>query len=149
MGFFRLVVAGSLAGALVGLLTGGVGGRIAMRIAALMGGGSNVSVSGTLELILIAGIVGTVMGAVLAGLQKRRLLSAPRLGSITGTILLMGFFIDPGARTALLHSGVSFVNVPMFFGVGFLYGILWVPATSRLLGRLPEWKFGGKREAGR
>lgn len=142
-GFFRLAAAGSLAGALVGLIVGGVGGRIAMGAAALMGGGSEVTVA-TLGVVFFGGILGAMMGLVLAGLQQLRQISAPWVGLITGTILLLGLLMDPVAWADLFHEGTPWVNLPMFFGIGALYGVLWGPAASSLVGRL----FPAKLDAG-
>ena len=148
-GFLRLVVAGSLIGALAGFLAGGLGSRMAMRAVALMGGESEVTIVGTFRVMLFFIIEGTLVGAVLAGLRLLRPMSAWAVGLISGMIGLAALLIDDVARPEMFDRGIPIINFLMFFGVGFAYGILWELAMSRLLGRLPQWRFAVKRNAGR
>jgi len=148
-GFFRLVVAGSLIGALAGFLAGGLGSRMAMRAVALMGGDPEVTVFGTFLVMLAFIVEGALMGAVLAGLRLLRPMSARTVGLITGMTGLAALLIDEVARPEMFHMGIPVINFLMFFGVGFAYGILWELAMSRLLGRLPQWRFAAKRNAER
>ena len=60
-GFFRLVVAGSLIGALAGFLAGGLGSRMAMRAVALMGGDPEVTIYGTLLVMLEFIVLGALL----------------------------------------------------------------------------------------
>ena len=90
-----------------------------------------------------------MMGAVLAGLRLLRPMSARTVGLITGMTGLTHLLIDEVARPEMFHMGIPVINFLMFFGVGFAYGILWELAMSRLLGRLPHWKFAVKRNAER
>ena len=148
-GFLRLVVAGSLIGALAGFLAGGLGSRLAMRAVALMGGDPEVTVFGTFLVMLAFIVEGALMGAVLAGLRLLRPMSARTVGLITGTTGLVALLIDEVARPEMFHMGVPVINFPMFFGVGFAYGVLWELAMSRLVGRFPRWRFAVKRNARR
>ena len=143
-GFFRLVVAGSLIGALAGFLAGGLGSRMAMRAVALMGGDPEVTVFGTFLVMLAFIVEGALMGSVLAGLRLLRPMSARTVGLITGMTGLAALLIDEVARPEMLHVGIPVINFLMFFGVGFAYGVLWELAMSRLLGRLPQWRFAVK-----
>lgn len=148
-GFFRLVVAGSLIGALAGFLAGGLGSRIAMRAVALMGGDPEVTIVGTLGVMLFFIVEGALVGAVLAGLRLLRPMSAWAVGLVSGMIGLAALLIDDVARPEMFDMGIPVTNFFMFFGVGFAYGILWELAMSRLLGRLPQWRFAAKRNAER
>lgn len=148
-GFFRLVVAGSLIGALAGFLAGGLGSRIAMRAVALMGGDPEVTIVGTLGVMLFFIVEGALVGAVLAGLRLLRPMSAWAVGLVSGMIGLAALLIDDVARPEMFDMGIPVTNFFMFFGVGFAYGILWELAISRLLGRLPQWRFAAKRNAER
>ena len=143
-GFFRLAVAGTLIGALAGFLAGGLGSRMAMRAVALMGGDPEVTVLGTFGVMLFFIVEGALMGAVLAGLRLLRPMSARTVGLITGIIGLTSLLVDEVARPEMFHVGIPVINFLMFFGIGFAYGVLWELAMSRLLGRLPQWRFAVK-----
>ena len=114
-----------------------------------MGGDPEVTVFGTLLVMLAFIVEGALMGAVLAGLRLLRPMSARTVGLITGIIGLTALLVDDVARPEMFQMGIPVINFLMFFGVGFAYGILWELAMSRLLGRLPRWRFAMKGNAGR
>ena len=62
----RLVIAGAVGGGLTGLLAIGVGARLAMRIVALMGGPREVTVEGTMFLLIAGGMVGATFGVAIS-----------------------------------------------------------------------------------
>ena len=76
-------------------------------------------------------------------------MSARTVGLITATTGLTALLIDEVARPEMFHMGVPVINFLMFFGVGFAYGVLWELAMSRLVGRLPRWRFVMNGNAGR
>lgn len=150
----RIAVVG-LAGVISGIAVGGVLGRIMMRIAALAArekfglpteAGNTIgeiTVEGTLGLIIFVGIFSGGIGAVLYVATEEWLAWAGRWrGLAFGGVLLA---IGGAASTALepdnidfLVLGHPFLNVPMLVSLFFLYGIMIEWLIGVLGRRMPE-----------
>ena len=82
-----LIVAGALGGGLVGFFALGVGSRTAMRVIALLGGSREVSVEGTMALLVGGTVGGAVIGAVVSAALRAWPRHARLIGVVTGIIL--------------------------------------------------------------
>ena len=134
-------------GLVLGALVGGVGGRLAMfaliRLNPDMVGVrtddgfpmGEFTVSGSLSLIAVAGIIGTIGGLVYAG--ARHLMFGPRWWQIASVVLASGLTV--GAM--LVHTdGVDFVRlgpaglaIGLFVAIPAAYGLLLTTLADRRL----------------
>ncbi|HEV8469528.1 MAG TPA: hypothetical protein VGR46_07960 [Candidatus Limnocylindria bacterium] len=152
--FFRAAGIGSLAGAIAGLLAGGIGGRVAMRIVAIVAGPDKVglttengnrvgdiTVEGTLGLVLFAGVFGGILGGLIYEAVRPWLASFGRWrGLVFGLALLAAVgsvIINPG-NLDFRRFGSPALNAFLFALLFILYGAVLVPIEERLRLAVPE-----------
>ncbi|MBT8217099.1 MAG: hypothetical protein KJO17_09655 [Acidimicrobiia bacterium] len=139
-----------LAGVGTGILVGGLGGRVAMRISAIVApdyvagalteGGNRVgdiTIGGTLALVIFVGIFGGALGAVAYVIVEPWLAVAGRWRDAAFAVIITAV-AAPGTLTAdnsdffiLRHQEI---NVAMFFGLFVAFGLL-LPRAVRLADR--------------
>lgn len=134
----RLVVSGLVGGGVAGLIALGAGSRLAMRVVALTGGRREVSIDGTMFLLIAGAMLGAMIGLTLAGLLR---LWRAR-GLVVGTVLMVSFgsllLLGSDTRQELSHEGLGlWLNLPMFLGPFLLYGVLAVRSIRGVETRLP------------
>jgi hypothetical protein len=148
MSVARQVGTASLAGIVAGVLVGGLLGRVVMRISGFMAGAAlagvhtengnvvgDITLTGTLALIMFVGLPSGILGGLLYALLEpwlRRL--RPWHGLAYGVALLAtaGFaFLDP-VNFDFRRFGVPVLNVAMFAALFVLFGV----ATAWLFDRL-------------
>ena len=132
----RLLISGALGGLFAGAIAGGVGGRIAMRIVSLMGGRHEISLQGSVGLLVLTAIAGALLGVGCAILMRVVRVRAIVMGLVLMVLLPPFIFLDSEEPSELLHQGEAWANVPMFFGLILLYGVLTVAATRWIDARL-------------
>jgi hypothetical protein len=154
MSLARDVGTASLAGIVAGVLVGGLLGRVVMRISGFMAGPAlagvhtengnvvgEITVAGTLALIIFVGLPSGILGGLLYALLEpwlRRL--RPWHGLAYGAALLAtaGFaFLDP-VNFDFRRFGVPALNVAMFAALFVLFGV----ATAWLFDRLRVLRAG-------
>lgn len=136
----RLLISGTLGGGVAGFIALGGGSRLAMRVVALLGGRREVTVDGTVFLL----IAGTMLGAVIGVSIAAALRVWPHSGRTIGLLVaatLFGLLISDGeAFDELLHDGPGgWLNFPMFAAFLLAYGWLAPRLVRWIEGRLPHW----------
>jgi hypothetical protein len=154
MSVARHIGTASLAGIVAGVLVGGLLGRIVMRISGFMAGPAlagvqtengnvvgDITVAGTIALIVFVGLPSGILGGLLYALLEpwlRRL--RPWHGLAYGVALLAtaGFtFLDP-VNFDFSRFGVTALNIAMFAALFVLFGV----ATARLFDKLHVLRAG-------
>jgi hypothetical protein len=122
----------AIGGGIVAGLALGVALRLAMRVAAMMGGGTELSVGGTLAVVVLSVIPGTVLSVVVAALRRvvevPPLVLAPLVAAGGMLMILVGEITGP----ELSQRGALWANVPMFVASFALYGFVLVKAQRRI-----------------
>ena len=143
-----------IAGVLVGLIVGGIGGRVVMRIAAIVtpdhltgapteNGNliGDITVGGTIELVIFVGIFVGSFGAVAYVISERWLSWTGVLRPLAFGLLILAVgspdVLDPDNLDFLLVGNYELI-VSMFVALFLLYGISLPPLVSALEGRLPK-----------
>jgi hypothetical protein len=153
-GALRRFAAVFVAGGFAGMIAGGLGSRVAMRIAALAApervqgfpteAGARigeVTLEGTLFLILLAGIGSAVIGSafyllVRSWLPRRRWLRAIAFGGLE--LVVFGTQVLDAGNADFTIVGNPVLNVALFGGLFILHGallVLFVEPGGRLLRR--------------
>src|SRR5689334_4415756 len=147
MSTLRPVALSLLVGLLLGVLVGGIGGRLAMfallrlnpeQVGTTSDDGFTMgqfTLSGSLNLIVVAGIIGAIGGLVYAG--ARHLMFGPRWWQVASVMLSAGLTV--GAM--LVHTdGVDFnqlrpagLAIGLFVAIPATYGLLLTTLADRRL----------------
>lgn len=111
----RLLISGLLAGGGLGLIALGGGMRVAMRLVALSGGRREVSLGGTVFLLVGGAMIGAVTGLGIAAALR----AWPKAGRIPGLavagFLYLGIVVDSETFQEFLHEGFGgWMNFPLF-----------------------------------
>lgn len=134
----------SLAGLLGGLALG-AGLRLAMRIAAMMGGGREVSVGGTVALVAGVAIFTAPLAFALAGLRRILPLGGRAAAVACGLALLAltsPFLLGEGE---LAERGALWVNRLTFGACSYGYGFATSVALDRMRARIGVARAGRSR----
>lgn len=146
-GLARSLALHSLAGFIAGVIAGGVGSRIAMRISAIAAGPAEqgalteagnvvgrITLSGTVALIVLGGLVGTAGGLIYLALRPWLADSGRWKGLLFGVILLavLGPSIIRGRNFDFYVFGPPLLNVTTFASLFILFGLLVPPLAVRL-----------------
>ncbi len=148
----RRIFAIGAAGAISGAVVGGLGGRIVMRISAIAAGDraqgrltdagqrvGEITLGGTIELVIFGGILAGLLGAVVLVAADPWLPRSRRVrGLATGLLLLAvagELIIDADNRDFRILDPAS-LNVIMFVTLFILFGLLFVPLADRIERRL-------------
>ena len=142
-----------IVGVTLGLIVGGIGGRVVMRIAGIvapdhvqgvateMGTIGDITVGGTIELVIFVGLFFGAFGAVAYVISERWLSwTGPFRPLAFGLLLLVvgaPDVLDPENLDFLLVGNFELIVV-MFVALFLLYGIPMPLLVSALEGRLPE-----------
>ena len=140
------------AGFLSGVVTLGVGCRVAMRIVALMASDADqgtltdasetvgdITVGGTIFLLLLGGAAGT-FGGVLYAATRRRLEWAGRWRGLvfgTGALVVLASTLVVSDNPDFTRFGTPIVNVAMFGALFVLFGIVVAPMYDNLQRAVP------------
>jgi hypothetical protein len=152
--FLRAAGIGSLGGAIAGLVSGGIGGRVAMRIVAIVAGPDQVglttengnrvgdiTVGGTLGLVLFAGVFGGILGGLIYEAVRPWLAALGRwrgLGFGLALLVAVGSVIIDDGNVDFRRFGSPALNTSLFALLFILYGIVLVPIEERLRKIVPE-----------
>ncbi len=151
-GIIRRVALFGLAGVSAGFLVGGIGGRVAMRVSAVAAGPTavgrvtdagnrvgDVTLEGTVALVMFGGVLGGALAAVLIVMSERWLRwmrSARWIGYALVVLAAAGTTIISASNRDFLVLRPQALNVAMFVGLFFLYAIVvqvvWEFADRRL-----------------
>ena len=143
-----------IAGVLLGLIVGGVGGRVLMRIAAVVAPDrvtgaatengnviGEITVGGTIELVIFVGILFGGIGAVAYVISERWLSWTGPLCPLAFGLLILAIgspaALDPDNLDFLLVGNYELI-VAMFVALFLLYGIALPLLVSALDGWLPK-----------
>ena len=142
-----------LAGFLSGAVALGVGCRLAMRVVALLAGDADqgkltdaeavvgeITVGGTVFLVLLGGAAGT-FGGLLYGAMRRRLAWFGNCrGLVFGLIALalFGSVLVEGSNPDFARFGSPLVNVAMFASLFVFFGVLIAPVYEGLDTAVPD-----------
>ncbi len=139
-GFWRTIVIGGLAGAAAGAVILGPGFRLAMRVVAILSTRPTrvpeFSIGGTLFIVVFVGVILGAIFAIGAALVRRGLgLSGPSTAALMTVALIGMLLLDTGLRSEFVELGAGpWLNIPMFGGVVFLYGL----AANKLIDRFAK-----------
>lgn len=140
------------AGVLAGITVIGAGGRLAMRLLAVTGGDraqrriteadevvGEITVDGTIGIVLFNGIIGGVAGAALY-LMVRRFLPTRWLGGVAfglALLVVLGTTVDPlrAENPDFDIVGPGWVAVLVFGALAVAFGV----CLAAVVGRLSEW----------
>ncbi len=150
----REIAAGSLSGILVGIIVGGLGSRLVMRLAAIAGGSGvqgittsngnrvgEITVSGTIALILFGGVFAGLFGGLLYASLRPWLAPFGRWRGLVfglGVLGLAGSLILDGANSDFIILRPPLLNVAMFAALFPIFGIALVPVFDRTLRALAD-----------
>ena len=109
-----------------------------MRIVSLMGGPREISLQGTVGLFVQSAIAGALLGVGCAIVIRVVRVRAIVMGLVLMVLLPPFIFLDSEEPSELLHQGRAWANIPMFFGLILLYGVLTVAATRWIDARLRD-----------
>ena len=134
----RLVISGLVGGGLAGVVALGAGSRLAMRIVSLTGGRREMTIEGTMFLLIFGAMVGAVIGISIAA-ALRVWPEAGRFIAITvGSVISAGLILDSEAFEELMHEGAGgWLNFPMFVAFPIAYGFLAVRSVAAVERRIP------------
>jgi hypothetical protein len=136
----RLMLAGLIGGGATGLVTLGVGSRLAMRIVSLLGARREVTVDGTVFLLIFGAVVGAMIGMTIAATLRAWPRSTRIVSIIVTLVLFAGLLLDSESFSELLHDGAGgWLNFPMFFAFVAAYGWAAPRIITRVERRIPRW----------
>ncbi len=140
------------AGFLSGFITLGIGSRLGMRIVALLASDADqgtltdasetvgeITVGGTVFLLLLGGAAGT-FGGILYAATRRRLAWAGRWQGLvfgTGALLVLASTLIVSDNPDFARFGTPIVNVAMFGSLFVLFGIVIAPVYHTLQRAVP------------
>lgn len=148
----RDITRGGLAGALAGIVVLGVGGRLAMRLSAVVDpdaagrlteGGNRVgeiTLAGTIELIVFGGLLGGIVAAVFWVIAHPWIRPGRLEWLRTGLVaMVLGapFLID-AENPDFFILGPAWFNVGLFLALLFAFGAVLPGIDQRLDARLPD-----------
>jgi hypothetical protein len=156
----REIAAGSLSGIVVGIVVGGLGSRLVMRLSAIAAGGGvqgvttangnrvgEITVGGTIALIIFGGVFLGILGGLLyASVRPWLAPFGPWRGLVFGLGLLgvAGSLILDSANSDFIILQPPLLNVAMFAALFLIFGIALAPAFDRTL----RWLAQGSPIAG-
>lgn len=137
--FARIQVSGMVGGFVTGLVVLGGGLRLAMRLVVLTDDVREpVFSSETLFIIFFGGVVGLMMGPVIAVAQRLWAPSSTLIGAVVAISSMSMFLLEPGLRTELFNEGAGpLLNIPLFTATFFAFGASANEAITRIERRLP------------
>lgn len=134
----RLIISGLVGGGLAGFVVLGAGSRLAMRFVSLTGGRREVTVEGTMFLLIAGTVFGAMVGIAIASALRVWPRRRRQVALVVGVVLALGLTLDSEAFAELLHEGAGgWLNFPMFEALPFLYAAAAVRLISRVEGNLP------------
>ena len=120
----RLVLSGLIGGGLAGLVILGGGSRLAMRIVSLAGARREVTIDGTMFLLIFGTFAGANIGVMLAALRRVHRFRWESAAIVLGLLGLLVFFGPEETRGEIFNDGFGFwLNGPMFLAL--LPGYVW------------------------
>lgn len=141
----RAIAVAAFAGALAGAVACGIGARLAMRVTALLASRADqgavtdaeaivgdVTVAGTIFLVLLGAAVGAV-GGLLYMSTHRRLAWAGRWRGVVFGVLILAMFgsaLVEGHNPDFARFGIPIVNVAMFGSLFVFFGVLIAPVYA-------------------
>lgn len=143
----RALGIGVLAGLLAGILVGGIGGRLAMRLVAIIAGPTStgvrtdngnavgdITVGGTVALIVFAGVANGVIGGVVYAAVRPWLTSGRWRPLLFGLLVaaVLGFTAITPENPDFRRFGSPIVNVMLFAAIFLAFGALIVPLAGSL-----------------
>lgn len=141
-GFYPMLGKGLLAGLAAGVLVLGPLFRGAMRVVNLMDPSKpeEFTIDGTLFIVIFVGaILGTTIGVAMI-FFRTALGSGRRVGSLLAGLMVIGFLLlSPDLRGEVIEfGGGPWVNIPLFFAAGYLYGEAGQWVFDKLRRRTPR-----------
>ncbi len=144
---------GAAAGAVTNMVVGGIGARLAMRVVVLLiGGQPAVTFEGTAGILLLAAILGTVLGAAVAlvhGWAGSRWRRADWLLGGLLTLLVAGMFLTirdgeaallPAWQGLLLFAPLALLST---LATGYVFEWLWRSRATKIERQAPARVVGG------
>src|SRR5438045_7188082 len=155
----REIAAGSLSGIVVGIVVGGLGSRLVMRLSAIAAGSGvqgmttangnrvgEITVDGTMALIIFAGVFAGIFGGLLYASVRPWLAPFARWRGLVfglGVLCLAGSLILDAANSDFIVLRPPLLNVAMFAALFLIFGIAIAPMFDRTLRALakdsPVW----------
>lgn len=119
------VAAAALAGLATGAVVAGIGARLAMRAVAVLGGTRpGFTVDGTVAIMLLAGVMGLVVGAIYGVVRPflplRGMARGLALGAVLAALIALPFFRDPQGELALATPALG---AALFGAVGLAFAL--------------------------
>lgn len=106
-----------------------------------MGGRREISLQGTVGVLVLCAIAGALLGVGCAIVMRVVRVRGIVMGLVLMLLLPPFIFLDSEEPSELLHEGQAWANIPMFFGLILLYGVLTVASTrwidARIRARTP------------
>jgi len=139
----RLVLSGLIGGGIAGLVILGGGGRFAMRIVSLTGARREVTIEGTLFLLIFGSFVGANIGVMLAALRRIRPVRVRSTALVLGVLGAFALFGPQDTRAEIFDDGFGvWLNAPMFLALlpGYAWGAL--RGIALVEQRLPGRRWG-------
>jgi hypothetical protein len=150
----REIAAGTLAGIVVGIVVGGLGSRLVMRLAAIAAGPEvqgittangnrvgDITASGTIGLIVFAGVFPGIFGGLLYAALRPWLVPFARWRGVVfglGLLGLAGSVVLDAANSDFIILQPPLLNVAMFAALFVIFGIALVPVFDRTLRALQD-----------
>jgi hypothetical protein len=148
------IAAGSLSGIVVGVVVGGVGSRLVMRLSAIAAGSGvqgvttangnrvgEITVGGTIALIIVAGVFTGILGGLLYASLRPWLAPFARWRGLIfglGVLGLAGSQVLDEANSDFIILRPPLLNVAMFAALFVIFGITLPLAFDRTLRKLAE-----------
>jgi hypothetical protein len=150
----REIAAGSFSGIVVGIIVGGLGSRLVMRVSAIAAGSGvqgvttangnrvgEITVGGTIALIIFAGVFTGIFGGLLYASLRPWLAPFARWRGLIfglGVLGLAGSLILDAANSDFIILRPPLLNVAMFAALFLIFGIAIAPVFDRTLRALAE-----------
>jgi hypothetical protein len=150
----REIAAGTLAGIVVGIIVGGLGSRLVMRLSAIAAGSAvqgvttangnrvgEITVGGTIGLIIAGGVFGGIFGGLLYASLRPWLEPFARWRGLVfgfGLLGLAGSLVLDAANSDFIILRPPLLNVAMFAALFVIFGIALAPVFDRTLRALAE-----------
>ena len=150
----REIGAGSLSGIVVGIVAGGLGSRLVMRLSAIAAGSGvqgittangnrvgEITVGGTIGLIIFAGVFAGIFGGLLYASLRPWLAPFARWRGLIfglGVLGLAGSLILDAANSDFIILRPPLLNVAMFAALFVIFGVTLAPVFDRTLSALAK-----------
>jgi hypothetical protein len=150
----REIAAGSLSGMAVGIVVGGLGSRLVMRFSAIAAGGGvqgvttangnrvgEITVGGTIALIVFAGVFTGILGGLLYTSLRPWLAPFARWRGLIfglGLLGLAGSLVLDQTNSDFIILRPPLLNVAMFAALFVIFGVALPPAFDRTLRKLAD-----------